>query len=101
MFLGEVALIPYKTPISQMGILFLDTLYDENTSDHLALGSAYRYTLKGGTEMSDEEFAAAGGNDSLIHVDFMFGTEEMDVAGILPNGSSEPIMRAGEWATKL
>jgi aminopeptidase len=98
-FLGEVALIPHKTPISQLGILFLNTLYDENTSNHLALGSAYRYTLEGGTDMSDEDFAKAGGNDSLVHVDFMFGSEKMDVDGILADGSSEPLMRAGEWAT--
>jgi aminopeptidase len=99
--LGEVALIPHKTPISQLGILFLNTLFDENTSNHLALGSAYRYTLKGGTEMSDEDFAKAGGNDSLIHVDFMFGSEKMDVDGLLPDGSSEPLMRAGEWSTEV
>jgi len=97
-YLGEVALIPHQTPISQMGILFLDSLYDENTSNHLALGSAYRYTLEGGTKMTDEEFAKAGGNNSLIHVDFMFGSEKMDVDGILADGSSEPLMRAGEWA---
>ena len=99
--LGEVALIPHKTPISQLGILFLNTLFDENTSNHLALGSAYRYTLKGGTEMSDEDFAKAGGNDSLIHVDFMFGSEKMDVDGLLPAGSSEPLMRAGEWSNPV
>jgi len=96
--LGEVALIPHKTPISQSGIVFLKTLYDENASNHLALGSAYRYTLKGGTEMTDEEFAQAGGNDSLAHVDFMFGSGEMDVDGLKADGSTEPVMRQGEWA---
>jgi len=96
--LGEVALIPHKTPISQSGIVFLETLYDENASNHLALGSAYRYTLKGGSEMSDEEFAQAGGNDSLVHVDFMFGSGEMDVDGLKVDGTAEPVMHQGEWA---
>jgi aminopeptidase len=100
-YLGEVALIPHKTPISQLEILFLNTLFDENTSNHLALGSAYRYTLQGGTEMSDEDFAKAGGNDSLIHIDFMFGSEDMNVDGFLADGSSEPLMRAGEWANSV
>jgi len=97
-YLGEVALIPHKTPISQSGIVFLSTLYDENASNHLALGRAYRYTLQGGTEMSDEEFAQAGGNDSLAHVDFMFGSGEMDVDGLKADGTTEPVMRQGEWA---
>ncbi|MFN2281923.1 MAG: aminopeptidase [Anaerolineales bacterium] len=98
LYLGEVALVPYSSPISQEGIVFLNTLYDENASCHLALGNAYRVNLEGGTEMTDEEFAAAGGNQSLVHVDFMFGSEEMDVDGLLPDGSSEPVMRKGEWA---
>jgi aminopeptidase len=98
LYLGEVALVPYSSPISQEGIVFLNTLYDENASCHLALGNAYRVNLEGGTEMTDEEFAAAGGNQSLVHVDFMFGSEEMDVDGLLPGGSSEPVMRKGEWA---
>jgi aminopeptidase len=97
-FLGEVALVPHQTPISQSGILFLNTLYDENASNHLALGSAYFSSLKGGGEMTMEEFAQAGGNDSLIHVDFMFGSGEMDVDGVLPDGSTESVMRGGEWA---
>jgi len=100
-FLGEVALIPHQTAISQLDLVFLNTLYDENASNHLALGNAYRYTLEGGTEMTVEEFAAAGGNNSLTHVDFMFGSGEMDVDGLLADGSSEPVMRAGEWAFDL
>jgi len=94
--LGEVALVPHQTPISQIGFIFLNTLYDENASNHLALGSAYRDTLKGGLAMSDEEFAQAGGNNSLIHVDFMFGSGEMDLDGLMADGTSEPVMRAGE-----
>ncbi len=96
--LGEVALIPHQTPISQLDLLFLNGLYDENASNHLALGNAYRYTLEGGTEMSDEEFVGAGGNDSLTHVDFMFGSAEMDVDGVMADGTTEPVMRGGEWA---
>jgi len=96
--LGEVALVPHQSPISQLGFIFLNTLYDENASNHLALGNAYRSSLKGGVAMSDEEFAQAGGNDSLIHVDFMFGSGEMDVDGQMSDGATEPVMRAGEWA---
>jgi aminopeptidase len=96
--LGEAALIPHRTPISQSGLVFLKTLYDENASNHLALGSAYRYTLRDGDQMTDEEFTQAGGNDSLIHVDFMFGSGEMDVDGLMDDGTSEPVMRGGEWA---
>jgi aminopeptidase len=96
-YLGEVALVPHSSPISQLNLLFLNTLFDENASCHLALGNAYPYTLTGGTEMSDEEFKAAGGNQSLVHVDFMFGSGEMDVDGILADGSTEPVMSSGEW----
>lgn len=96
--LGEVALVPQSSPIAQTGILFYNTLYDENASCHLALGRAYRTSLKGGEDMSPEEFAAAGGNDSLIHVDFMMGSEDMDIDGVLPDGSVEPVFRNGEWA---
>ena len=97
-FLGEVALVPHQSPISQIGLIFLDVLYDENASNHLALGAAYRFCLEGGVEMSNEEFAQAGGNDSMVHVDFMFGSEEMNVEGIFDDGSSEPLIREGEWA---
>jgi aminopeptidase len=96
--LGEVALVPHSSPISQSGLLFYNTLLDENASSHLAIGRAYRPCLEGGGEMSDEAFAAAGGNDSLTHVDFMIGSERMNVDGILQDGSIEPVMRSGEWA---
>jgi len=96
--LGEVALVPNSTSISQSGRIFYIPLYDENASCHLALGNAYRFSIKGGEKMSDEEFRAAGGNNSQIHVDFMIGSEEMDVDGITDDGSTEPIMRGGEWA---
>ena len=99
--LGEVALVPHGSPIAQSGLVFLHILYDENAANHLALGSAYRFTLKGGEGMSDEEFAAAGGNDSLTHVDFMFGSSEMNVDGLGTDGTAEPVMRAGGWAFDL
>ena len=95
--LGEVALVPQSSPISQSKILFYNTLFDENASSHLALGRAYAFTTKGGTEMSKQELAKIGYNDSLNHVDFMIGSEKMDIDGLTQNGKSEPIMRAGEW----
>ncbi len=100
-YLGEVALVPHGTPISQLGLSFMNTLYDENASNHLALGNAYRFNLTGGTEMSEDDFKEAGGNESIIHEDFMFGSGEMDVDGILPDGTTEPVMRAGEWAFEV
>jgi aminopeptidase len=95
--LGEVALVPHKSPISQSNLLFYNILFDENASNHLALGSAYRYSLEGGEEMSEDAFLAAGGNVSMEHVDFMFGSAEIDVDGLTANGAAEPIMRGGEW----
>ncbi len=96
--LGEVALVPHSSPISQSGLLFYNILLDENASSHLALGNAYKFTIEGGEAMSDEEFSAAGGNTSLLHTDFMVGSEEMDIDGITSDGTSEPLMRGGEWA---
>ena len=99
--LGEIALVPHSTPISQSGILFYNGLIDENASNHIALGFAYKPSLKKGKEMSDEEFMAAGGNVSLTHIDFMIGSGEMDVDGVLEDGTTEPIMRKGEWAFEV
>ncbi len=96
--LGEVALVPNSSPISQLNRLFYNILIDENASNHLALGRAYRFSLTGGTAMTDEQFVAAGGNNSIVHVDFMFGSGEMNVDGIMADGRAEPVMRAGEWA---
>lgn len=96
--LGEVALVPDNSPISQMGRLFLNTLIDENAASHLALGSAYRFSLQGGAALSEEAFAAAGGNKSLVHVDFMIGSGALDVDGITAEGHVEPVMRRGAWA---
>jgi aminopeptidase len=95
--LGEVALVPHSSPISQSGILFYNTLFDENAASHLALGKAYQFTMQGGEDMPAEVFQAAGGNHSLMHVDFMIGSAQMDVDGVLEDGNAEPLMRAGEW----
>ncbi len=99
--LGEVALVPHSSPISQSKILFYNILYDENASNHLALGTAYKFSMQDGTLMSDEAFGAAGGNQSLTHVDFMIGSSEMDVGGLTKDGVTEPIMREGEWAFEV
>jgi aminopeptidase len=96
--LGEVALVPHSSPIAQSGILFWNTLFDENAASHIALGQAYSTCLFGGEKMSSEELRARGANESLIHVDWMIGSGEMDVDGIRTDGGSEPLMRKGEWA---
>ena len=97
-YLGEVALVPYHSPISESGILFYNTLFDENASCHLALGAAYPMNVKGGNDMSKEELAAAGANDSMTHVDFMFGTSDMSVVGIKADGSEVDIFVNGDFA---
>ncbi|MDX1665462.1 MAG: aminopeptidase [Candidatus Promineifilaceae bacterium] len=95
--LGEVALVPGSSPIYQSGLLFYNTLYDENAASHLALGRAYKVNLQGGAAMSDEAFAEHGGNSSLAHVDFMIGSPELDVDGEMEDGTLEPVMREGEF----
>lgn len=99
--LGEVALVPHSSPISQSGLLFFNTLFDENASNHLALGRAFKFALVDGIEMSDEAFEKAGGNHSINHVDFMIGSGEMDVDGIKEDGGKEAVMRNGEWAFEV
>ena len=96
--LGEIALVPNSSPISQTGLLFYSNLIDENASSHIALGQGFRSNIEGGESMSDDEFAAAGGNQSLDHIDCMIGSEEIDVDALSEDGSVEPIMRDGEWA---
>jgi len=97
-FLGEVALVPYNSPISQSNILFFNTLFDENASNHLAIGSAYSFCLEGGKKMSKEELEAHGLNESITHVDFMIGSAEMNIDGIKEDGTAEPVFRNGDWA---
>ncbi|MBJ7617646.1 aminopeptidase [Weissella confusa] len=96
--LGEVSLVPDPSPISQSGIVFYNTLIDENASDHLALGAAYPFNLKGGTQMDVEARKAKGQNDSLVHVDFMMGSADMDIDGITFDGQVVPVFRNGDWA---
>jgi len=97
-YLGEVALVPHNSPISQSGILFYNTLFDENASNHLAIGNAYAFNLEGGKSMSQEELAQRGLNSSLAHEDFMVGSAEMDIFGITADGKEEPIFIKGNWA---
>lgn len=99
--LGEVALVPHSSPISKMDMLFYNGLIDENASSHIAFGKGLRLGLKDGQKMSNEEFAEAGGNYSKVHVDFMIGSDKMDVDGILEDGTVEPIMRSGEWVFEV
>lgn len=96
--LGELALVPDASPISQSGLIFYNTLYDENASCHIALGKAYPTNLEGGSNMSDEELDQHGVNDSLTHVDFMIGSNELDIDGVTEDGKTEPVFRKGAWA---
>jgi aminopeptidase len=97
-YLGEVALVPHYSPISQSNVLFFNTLFDENASNHLAIGSAYAFCIEGGKKMSSEELAANGLNESITHVDFMIGSAEMDIDGITADGTVEAIFKKGDWA---
>ena len=99
--IGEVALVPISSPVSRRGHLFYNTLFDENAASHIAIGRAYRFTMSGGSEMSEEEFQANGGNFSLTHNDFMVGSDKMEIDGIREDGSRQPVMRAGEWAFEV
>ena len=95
--LGEVALVPHSSPISKSGLLFWNTLFDENAASHIALGQAYSTCVRGGDKLDPSQLAAKGANESLIHVDWMIGSGEMDVDGISGDGKVEPLMRRGEW----
>lgn len=96
--LGEVALVPNSSKVAQAGILFYNTLYDENAACHIALGNSLGENMTGFETMSPEERLANGANDSIIHVDWMIGSGAVDVDGIRKDGSTVPVMRAGEWA---
>ena len=95
--LGEVALVPHSSPIASSGMLFFNTLFDENAASHIALGQAYTSCVKDGDKLSPAELAARGANDSLIHVDWMIGSDQLDIDGITATGAVEPLMRKGEW----
>lgn len=96
--LGEVALIPYDSPISNTGVLFLNTLFDENASCHFALGRCYPNTMEGGELLPNDELRAKGGNDSMNHVDFMIGTADLTITGIDENGNETLLFKNGNWA---
>ncbi len=96
--IGEVALVPHDSPISNSGLLYYQTLFDENASNHLALGAAHPTNVKGGKDMSEEELEKAHLNQSITHVDFMIGDAEMDIDGINEDGTREPVFRKGNWA---
>ena len=96
-YLGEVALIAYDSPINKAGILFFNTLFDENASCHLALGRAYPMNIKGGTEMTKEELKEKGYNDSMSHSDFMFGSKDLDIVGTTKNGKKVQIFKNGNF----
>lgn len=96
--LGEVALVPHSSPISASGILFYNTLFDENASCHIALGQCYSKCFLDGASLSQEQIKAQGGNSSLIHIDWMIGSGEVDIDGVRPDGARVPVMRKGEWA---
>ncbi len=95
--LGEVALVPQSSPISASGIVFNETLYDENAASHIAVGQAYSQNMKDTSILNAEEKLARGMNTSLIHVDWMIGSGELNVEGVFKDGSAEPLMRNGEW----
>ena len=96
--LGEVALVPHSSPISQSGLLFYNTLFDENAASHIALGQCYSKCFIDGTKLTPQQIAAQGGNQSLIHIDWMIGSDKTDIDGISADGSRVPVFRKGEWA---
>jgi aminopeptidase len=95
--LGEVSLVPHSSPIASSGLLFMNTLFDENAACHIALGQAYSTCIKNGDTLTPEQLASRGANESLIHVDWMIGSNHIDVDGISADGNSTPVMRGGEW----
>jgi aminopeptidase len=95
--LGEVALVPHSSPIAASGMLFFNTLFDENAASHIALGQSYSSCLRDGDKLTPDELAAKGANDSLIHVDWMIGSGQLDIDGITATNVVEPLMRQGEW----
>ena len=97
--LGEAALVPYNSPISNSGVLFYNTLFDENAACHLALGKAYPTCIQGGEKMNSVELAQHGVNDSLIHEDFMIGTKDMEIDGVKADGTLVPVFRQGNFVS--
>jgi len=96
--LGEVALVPHSSPISKSGLLFFNTLFDENAACHIALGQCYSKCFVDGGKLTPEQIAAQGGNKSLIHIDWMIGSDQIDIDGLHADGKRVPVFRKGEWA---
>jgi aminopeptidase len=96
--LGEVALVPHSSPISKSGLLFFNTLFDENAASHVALGQCYSKCFVGGDKLTPQQIAAQGGNKSLIHIDWMIGSDQTDIDGLHADGRRVPVFRKGEWA---
>jgi aminopeptidase len=96
--LGEVALVPHSSPISKSGLLFFNTLFDENAASHIALGQCYSKCFVNGDKLTPQQIAAQGGNRSLIHIDWMIGSDQTDIDGLHTDGRRVPVFRKGEWA---
>jgi aminopeptidase len=96
--LGEVALVPHSSPISKSGLLFFNTLFDENAACHIALGQCYAKCFIDGDKLTSDEIAARGGNKSMIHIDWMIGSDRIDIDGVDADGGRTPVFRRGEWA---
>lgn len=99
--LGEIALVPDESPISQAGIIFYNTLFDENASCHLALGKAYPTNVENGADMDETQLDKNGINDSMVHVDFMIGSEKMNIDGVLADGTTEAVFKKGTWSAQF
>ena len=97
-YLGEVALVPYDSPISKSGILFYNTLFDENASCHLAIGKAYPKCIENSDDMTKEQLENSGVNDSFMHVDFMIGSRDLEITGTTADGKEMPVFRNGNFA---
>ncbi len=96
--IGEIALVPDESPVSQSGLIFYNTLFDENASCHIALGKAYPTNVEDGAKMDDKQLDEHGVNDSMVHVDFMIGSAQMDIDGVYEDGKREAVFRKGTWA---
>ena len=96
--LGEVALVPNSSPIAKSGLTFFNTLFDENAACHIAIGQCYSECFVDGAKLTSDEIAARGGNKSIIHIDWMIGSDRIDIDGLDANGARTPIFRQGEWA---
>lgn len=97
-YLGEAALVPHHSPISDSNILFFNTLFDENASNHLAIGDSYPTCYEGGRDLERKQLESIGLNTSIVHEDFMIGSAEMNIDGIHKDGTREPVFRNGNWA---